>query len=59
MTGHSAIVLDALGLNPYIDINMCVGEGSGAMLLLPWLDGVKAMLTNMNTLQEMDFNFIP
>ena len=55
----SRIVLDALGLDPYIDINMCVGEGSGAMMLLPWLDGLKAMLTNMNTLQEMDFNFIP
>lgn len=55
----SKVVLAALGLNPYIDINMCVGEGSGAMLILPWLDGVKAVLTNMNTLQEMDFNFIP
>lgn len=55
----SKIVLDALALDPYIDINMCVGEGSGAMMLLPWLDGVKAILTNMNTLQEMNFNFIP
>lgn len=55
----SRIVLQALGLSPYIDINMCVGEGSGAMMLLPWLDGVKAVLDNMNTLQEMDFNFIP
>ncbi|PIN30285.1 nicotinate-nucleotide--dimethylbenzimidazole phosphoribosyltransferase [Limosilactobacillus reuteri] len=55
----SRIVLNALGLDPYIDINMCVGEGSGAMMLLPWLDGLKGILTNMNTLQEMDFNFIP
>lgn len=55
----SQIVLSALGLDPYIDINMCVGEGSGAMMLLPWLDGIKAILMNMNTLQEMDFNFIP
>ena len=55
----SRIVLGALGLDPYIDIDMCVGEGSGAMMLLPWLDGIKGILTNMNTLQEMDFNFIP
>lgn len=55
----SAVVLDALGLDPYIDINMCVGEGSGAMMLLPWIDGIKATLGHMNTLQEMNFNFIP
>ncbi|WP_267201058.1 nicotinate-nucleotide--dimethylbenzimidazole phosphoribosyltransferase [Limosilactobacillus kribbianus] len=55
----SRIVLDALKLRPYIDIQMCIGEGSGAMMILPWLDGIKAILTNMNTLQEMDFNFIP
>jgi len=46
-------------LAPYIDIDMCVGEGSGAMMILPWLDGIKSVLENMNTLQEMDFNFIP
>ena len=55
----SQIVLQALGLAPYIDIDMCVGEGSGAMMILPWLDGIKSVLENMNTLQEMDFNFIP
>ncbi|GGI62579.1 nicotinate-nucleotide--dimethylbenzimidazole phosphoribosyltransferase [Limosilactobacillus caviae] len=55
----SQIVLEALKLNPYIDIDMCVGEGSGAMMILPWLDGIKSVLDNMNTLQEMDFNFIP
>lgn len=55
----SRIALAALGVDPYIDINMCVGEGSGAMMLLPWLDGIKAVLDNMNTLQEMNFNFIP
>lgn len=55
----SKIVLAALKLRPYIDINMCVGEGSGAMMMLPWLDGIKSILVNMNTLQEMDFNFVP
>ncbi|VTZ94968.1 hypothetical protein LREP572_02075 [Limosilactobacillus reuteri] len=29
------------------------------MMILPWLDGIKSVLENMNTLQEMDFNFIP
>ncbi|MBB1079442.1 nicotinate-nucleotide--dimethylbenzimidazole phosphoribosyltransferase [Limosilactobacillus sp. STM2_1] len=55
----SQIALGALKLYPYIDIDMCVGEGSGAMMILPWLDGIKSVLDNMNTLQEMDFNFIP
>lgn len=55
----SRIALAALGVDPYIDINMCVGEGSGAMMLLPWLDGIESILKNMNTLQEMNFNFIP
>lgn len=55
----SQIVLNALKLDPYINIGMCVGEGSGAMMLLPWLDGIEAVINNMNTLQEMDFDFIP
>lgn len=55
----SAVVLGALGLKPYINIQMRVGEGSGAMLLLPWLDGIMATLSDMNTLGEMDINFIP
>lgn len=55
----SKIALEALNLKPYIGIDMCVGEGSGAMMILPWLDGIKSVLDNMNTLQEMDFSFVP
>lgn len=55
----SQLVLGALGIKPFIDINMCVGEGAGAMLMFPWLDGVSSILENMNTLQEMNFNFVP
>ncbi|WP_276753832.1 nicotinate-nucleotide--dimethylbenzimidazole phosphoribosyltransferase [Limosilactobacillus ingluviei] len=55
----SELALQALGLAPLIDLQMCVGEGSGAMMMLPWLDGIEAILKNMNTLEEMDFDFIP
>ncbi|WP_180871270.1 nicotinate-nucleotide--dimethylbenzimidazole phosphoribosyltransferase [Lactobacillus sp. 3B(2020)] len=55
----SIIALNALGLTPLIDLQMCVGEGSGAMMVLPWLDGLSSILKNMNTLEEMNFNFIP
>lgn len=55
----SRVALQALGLDPYIDIRMCVGEGSGAMMILPWLDGIQSILKNMNTLSELDINFVP
>ena len=55
----SSLVLKELHLQPYIDLQMCVGEGSGAMMLLPWLDGIESILKNMNTLKEMKFDFQP
>ncbi|MCT6826966.1 nicotinate-nucleotide--dimethylbenzimidazole phosphoribosyltransferase, partial [Bombilactobacillus mellifer] len=55
----SKLVLQALGLKPYIDLEMCVGEGSGAMMILPWLDGLQTILQQMNTQTDMDFTYFP
>ena len=55
----SQLVLQALGLKPYIDLEMCVGEGSGAMMILPWLDGLQTILQQMNTQTDMDFTYFP
>jgi nicotinate-nucleotide--dimethylbenzimidazole phosphoribosyltransferase len=45
--------LQQLGLEPYFDLQLCVGEGTGAVMLMPWLDELAAILTHMNTLADM------
>ena len=46
--GHS-LVLDALGLDPLLDLGLRLGEGSGAALALPLLDASLAVLAEMAT----------
>ena len=46
--GHR-LVLDALGLEPVLDLGLRLGEGSGAALCLPVLDGALAVLSEMAT----------
>jgi nicotinate-nucleotide--dimethylbenzimidazole phosphoribosyltransferase len=46
--GH-ALVLDALGLEPLLDLGLRLGEGSGAALALPLLDASIAILAEMAT----------
>jgi nicotinate-nucleotide--dimethylbenzimidazole phosphoribosyltransferase len=46
--GH-ALVLDALGLEPLLDLGLRLGEGSGAALALPLLDASIAILREMAT----------
>jgi nicotinate-nucleotide--dimethylbenzimidazole phosphoribosyltransferase len=46
--GH-AIVLDALGLHPLLDLELRLGEGSGAALALPLLGAALAILDEMAT----------
>lgn len=47
------MVLDALGLSPFIDCNMSLGEGSGAVAIMPLLDmGLKVYL-EMSTFDEI------
>lgn len=51
--GHTA-ALRQLGLVPYLDgWNMRLGEGTGALLLMPLLDCAAAMLTKMATLEDL------
>jgi nicotinate-nucleotide--dimethylbenzimidazole phosphoribosyltransferase len=46
--GH-ALVLDALGLEPLLDLGLRLGEGSGAALALPILHAALAILDEMAT----------
>jgi len=49
--GH-ALVLDALGLDPLLDLGLRLGEGSGAALVLPILDAALAILDEMATFES-------
>ena len=46
--GH-AIVLEKLGLQPLLDLELRLGEGSGAALALPLLEASLAILEEMAT----------
>jgi nicotinate-nucleotide--dimethylbenzimidazole phosphoribosyltransferase len=46
--GHR-LVLDALGLRPLLDLDLRLGEGTGAVLALPLLRASLALLTDMAT----------
>jgi nicotinate-nucleotide--dimethylbenzimidazole phosphoribosyltransferase len=46
--GHR-LVLDALGLEPILELGLRLGEGSGAALVLPLLDASLALLADMAT----------
>jgi nicotinate-nucleotide--dimethylbenzimidazole phosphoribosyltransferase len=49
--GHR-LALDALGLEPLLDFGLRLGEGSGAVLVLPLLDASLALLEEMATFEE-------
>lgn len=49
--GH-ALVLDALGLQPLLDLDLRLGEGSGAALALPLLSSSLAILNEMATFES-------
>jgi nicotinate-nucleotide--dimethylbenzimidazole phosphoribosyltransferase len=49
--GHS-LVLDALGLEPLLDLGLRLGEGSGAALALPLLHASVAVLEEMTTFES-------
>jgi len=48
--GHAG-VLDALGLEPLLDLGLRLGEGSGAALALPMLHAARAILVEMATFE--------
>jgi nicotinate-nucleotide--dimethylbenzimidazole phosphoribosyltransferase len=49
--GH-AVVLDAIGLDPVFDLNMRLGEGTGAALAMGVIDSACAMMSGMATFGE-------
>jgi len=49
--GH-ALALNALGLEPLLDMKMCLGEGSGAVLTLPLLQSAIALHRDMATFES-------
>ncbi|HBF74116.1 MAG TPA: nicotinate-nucleotide--dimethylbenzimidazole phosphoribosyltransferase [Lactobacillus sp.] len=55
----SKCALDWLGLTPMLDLQMAVGEGSGAVLALSLIDAMQSVLTHMNTLADIDVRFKP
>jgi nicotinate-nucleotide--dimethylbenzimidazole phosphoribosyltransferase len=48
---HRAI-LEKLDLSPFLDWNLRLGEGTGALLLLPLLDAASAMVSQMAALES-------
>jgi nicotinate-nucleotide--dimethylbenzimidazole phosphoribosyltransferase len=49
--GHT-LVLEALGLSPLLDLELRLGEGSGAALALPLLRAAVAILEEMATFDD-------
>jgi nicotinate-nucleotide--dimethylbenzimidazole phosphoribosyltransferase len=48
----AALILRDLGLNPLLDLNLRLGEGTGAALALPLLDAACRLLSEMATFDE-------
>jgi nicotinate-nucleotide--dimethylbenzimidazole phosphoribosyltransferase len=49
--GHR-LALDALGLRPLLDLELCLGEGTGAALAIPIVGAALAVLSDMATFAE-------
>lgn len=47
------MVLDALGLRPFLFADMCLGEGTGAVAVMPLLDMALAVYGEMSTFEEI------
>ncbi len=47
------LLLDALGLSPLLDCGMCLGEGSGAVAVMPVLEMGLQVYRQMGTFEEM------
>jgi nicotinate-nucleotide--dimethylbenzimidazole phosphoribosyltransferase len=51
--------LEALGLEPLVDLGMRLGEGSGALVALPLLRSAQALLAEMGTLADLGLGAAP
>jgi len=50
--GHS-LMLDVLGVKPLLDLQMRLGEGTGALLAIPLLRAAAHLLTDVATLEDV------
>lgn len=50
--GH-ALIMKHIGVTMYLDLGMCLGEGTGAALFFPILDAATRILSEMKTIDEM------
>jgi nicotinate-nucleotide--dimethylbenzimidazole phosphoribosyltransferase len=50
-TGHKT-VLEKIGLSPILNLNMRLGEGTGAALAMPIIEASIKILTEMATFQD-------
>lgn len=50
------MILNALGVEPYITCDMCLGEGTGAVSLFPLLDLGLAVYSQMSTFEQNDMD---
>ena len=51
--GHK-LIMDHIGVTMYMDLGLCLGEGTGAALFFPLLDAATRVLSEMKTLPELD-----
>lgn len=51
--GHR-ILMDHVNIPTYFNFGLCLGEGTGAVLLYPVIDAATRILTEMPTLKELD-----
>lgn len=55
--GH-AIALEFLQLDPFLNWQMRLGEGTGALLLMPMLDAACAILSEMTTIAQLQTELV-
>ncbi len=48
------LLLDAIGVKPYLTCEMCLGEGTGAVALFPILDMGLAVYSQMSTFEQIE-----
>ena len=54
------MILEALDIPVFLDCDMCLGEGSGAVTIFPLLDMALAVYNGMTTFEANDMeNYVP
>lgn len=53
------LALDRLALKPVLDLGLRVGQGAGALLAVPLLQGAATLLGEMSTYAEAAISFVP